>query len=59
MAISPEEQVKQLIVQLQQKDEMISMLKVKARDFVQNMKDEHASVLGKLEASHKEVCNYF
>jgi len=48
---SMEDQLKQLNLQLLQKEETINVMKVRTREFVQNLKDEHAITLRNLEAA--------
>lgn len=50
-----QEQVAALAQQVTQKDEMINILKIKTRDFVQNLKDEHATALRGLEEQLAKV----
>ena len=46
-----EDQLKQLNLQLQQKEETINVMKVRTREFVQNLKEEHAVTLRNMEAA--------
>lgn len=46
-----EDQLKQLNLQLLQKEETINVMKVRTREFVQNLKDEHAVTLRNMQAA--------
>lgn len=46
-----EEQLKALHQQLLQKDETITVMKVKTREFIQNLKDEHLVALHNMESA--------
>jgi predicted component of viral defense system (DUF524 family) len=46
-----EDQIKLLNQQLLQKDETINVMKVRTKEFVHNMKEEHSSTLRNLEAA--------
>jgi hypothetical protein len=44
-----EETIQQLTSQLQQKDDMMAVMKNRTRDFVHTLKEEHAAALKNLE----------
>lgn len=44
-----EEQIQSLTLQLQQKDEMMTVMKARTRDFVNNLKEEHSVAMRQLQ----------
>ena len=46
-----EEQIKLLNQQLLQRDETINVMKVRTKDYVQRINEDHAAALRKLEAA--------